>query len=87
MFPSEYQRPNHFKRPSFRKPKPLYIPDSDFCKHKVLILKEHKHSSFFEENELIELNKEYRCSDCNETFRVMPSKIRTIKYPNIMTFK
>ena len=73
--------PTHFKRPSFRKPEPPLFEPNSLCKHKVLILKEYKHSSLFLEPELMKLKKEYRCGDCNETFTIMPSKIKMIKQP------
>ena len=79
--------PSHFKRPKFRKPEPLYIPPNHLCKHSILILKEHRYSSLLLEPEIMNINKEYRCSECQEIFKVMPSKIRMITEPEIMKLK
>ncbi len=70
--------PNHFKRPIFRKPEPPLFEHNSLCKHKVLILKEYKHSSLFLEPEMMKIRKEYTCSDCGGSFKVMPSKIKMI---------
>ena len=77
--------PTPFKRPKYRKPEPLYIPPNHLCKHSVLILKEYRHSSLLLETEIMGIRKEYRCSECQEIFTVMPSKMRMVE-SNIMKF-
>ena len=73
MFPTK-KIPRIFRKPLI--PEQLHL-----CKHKVLVLKESNNFHPFIEQHMIKINREYHCVDCDEIFKVIPSKMRMVKEP------